>query len=99
LCPPSSAWRRIGGHPYRRANVSGAKEGGVKLASTTPHDVKKDLDDAPISEHDVVRVEHHRHASMTWCVSAPRSSALFCRGRCCDSVRTVIRYANQTVVF
>jgi hypothetical protein len=55
--------------------------------STTAHYVTKDLDDAPIIEHDVVRVDH-RHASMTWCLSAPSSSALFYRGRCCETVRT-----------
>jgi hypothetical protein len=58
-----------------------------------------DLDDVPINEHDVVRLEHHRHPSTARCVSAPRSSALFYRGRGCDSVGIVIRYGNHTVVF
>jgi formyltetrahydrofolate hydrolase len=58
--------------PYRRANVSeGKRIGGHrrrKTRDTTTHYVAKDLGDAPIIEHDVVRVEHHRHASMTWCL-------------------------------
>jgi hypothetical protein len=50
---------RTGEQTYRRA-----KEGGIKRVSTTAHYVTTNLDEAPIIEHDVVRVDH-RHASMT----------------------------------
>ena len=45
----------IGAAPYRRA-----KERGVKLIGATAHYVTDDLDDGPIIEQDVVRVDH-RH--------------------------------------
>ncbi len=45
----------IGASPYRRA-----KERGVKLVGATAHYVTDELDDGPIIEQDVVRVDH-RH--------------------------------------
>ncbi len=48
----------IGAAPYRRA-----KERGVKLVGATAHYVTETLDDGPIIEQDVVRV-NHRHASV-----------------------------------
>ena len=45
----------IGAAPYRRA-----KERGVKLVGATAHYVTEDLDEGPIIEQDVVRVDH-RH--------------------------------------
>ena len=72
----------IGAAPYRRA-----KERGVKLVGATAHYVTEDLDDGPIIEQDVVRVDH-RHTWRIWPASAPTSNALFCRGRCCGTVRT-----------
>ena len=46
----------IGAAPYRRA-----KERGVKLVGATAHYVTEELDDGPIIEQDVVRVDH-RHS-------------------------------------
>lgn len=46
----------IGASPYRRA-----KERGVKLVGATAHYVTEDLDEGPIIEQDVVRVDH-RHS-------------------------------------
>ena len=46
----------IGAAPYRRA-----KERGVKLVGATAHYVTEDLDEGPIIEQDVVRVDH-RHS-------------------------------------
>src|SRR5690606_23838025 len=45
----------IGAAPYRRA-----KERGVKLVGATAHYVTEALDEGPIIEQDVVRVDH-RH--------------------------------------
>ena len=46
----------IGAAPYRRA-----KERGVKLVGATAHYVTETLDEGPIIEQDVVRVDH-RHS-------------------------------------
>ena len=45
----------IGAAPYRKA-----KERGVKLIGATAHYVTKDLDEGPIIEQDVARVEPRR---------------------------------------
>lgn len=71
----------IGAAPYRRA-----KERGVKLVGATAHYVTEDLDDGPIIEQDVVRVDH-RHG-VEDLVRLGADVALFCRGRCCGTVRT-----------
>jgi formyltetrahydrofolate deformylase len=46
-----------GPDPYRRAH-----ERGVKLIGATAHYVTEQLDDGPIIDQDVVRVEHHQSA-------------------------------------
>ena len=52
-CPPSSAPA-----PYRKA-----KERGVKLIGATAHYVTEDLDEGPIIEQDVTRVDHAHTAA------------------------------------
>jgi formyltetrahydrofolate deformylase len=47
-----------GADPYRRAH-----ERGVKLIGATAHYVTEELDDGPIIEQDVVRVEHRQSSS------------------------------------
>src|SRR5919206_537907 len=47
----------IGAGPYQKA-----KDRGVKLIGATAHYVTKDLDEGPIIEQDVVRVDH-RHTT------------------------------------
>ena len=47
----------IGAGPYQKA-----KERGVKLVGATAHYVTEDLDEGPIIEQDVVRVDH-RHST------------------------------------
>jgi formyltetrahydrofolate deformylase len=46
-----------GAHPYRRA-----RERGVKLIGATAHYVTEQLDDGPIIDQDVVRVDHRESA-------------------------------------
>ena len=46
-----------GADPYRRA-----REQGVKLIGATAHYVTEQLDDGPIIEQDVVRVDHRQSA-------------------------------------
>ena len=48
----------IGAAPYRKA-----KERGVKLIGATSHYVTKDLDEGPIIEQDVARVNHAMDAA------------------------------------
>jgi formyltetrahydrofolate deformylase len=47
-----------GADPYRRAH-----ERGVKLIGATAHYVTAELDDGPIIDQDVVRVDHRQNAS------------------------------------
>jgi formyltetrahydrofolate deformylase len=46
-----------GANPYRRAH-----ERGVKLIGATAHYVTAELDDGPIIDQDVVRVDHRQSA-------------------------------------
>ena len=46
-----------GANPYRRA-----RERGVKLIGATAHYVTEQLDDGPIIDQDVVRVDHRQSA-------------------------------------
>jgi formyltetrahydrofolate deformylase len=63
----------VGAAPYRRA-----KERGVKLVGATAHYVTETLDDGPIIEQDVVRVDHRDGVSD---LTRPR-----CRRRACRAV-------------
>jgi formyltetrahydrofolate deformylase len=83
-----------GAAPYRRA-----KERGAKLIGATAHYVTEQLDDGPIIEQDVVRVDHRhgvpdlaRLGADVERVTLSRAVRWHCEDR-------VIRYGNQTVVF
>lgn len=71
-----------GASPYKRA-----RERGVKLIGATAHYVTEALDEGPIIEQDVVRVDHNDtvhdlvRVGATW-------SAPCCRVRCCGTART-----------
>jgi formyltetrahydrofolate deformylase len=84
----------IGAAPYRRA-----KERGVKLVGATAHYVTEELDDGPIIEQDVVRVDHRdtvedlvRLGADVERVTLSRAVRWHCEDR-------VIQFGNQTVVF
>lgn len=84
----------IGAAPYRRA-----KERGVKLVGATAHYVTADLDEGPIIEQDVVRVDHRHSVEDLIRLGADVERAVLSRAVQWHCEDRVIRYGNQTVVF
>ena len=83
----------IGAAPYRRA-----KERGVKLVGATAHYVTDDLDEGPIIEQDVVRVDHRHSVADLVRLGADVERAVLSRAVLWHCEDRVIRYGNQTVV-
>lgn len=83
----------IGAAPYRRA-----KERGVKLVGATAHYVTEQLDDGPIIEQDVVRVDHRHTVEDLVRLGADAERATLSRAVLWHCEDRVIRYGNQTVV-
>lgn len=84
----------IGAAPYRRA-----KERGVKLVGATAHYVTGELDEGPIIEQDVVRVDHRHSVEDLVRLGADVERAVLSRAVQWHCEDRVIRYGNQTVVF
>ena len=84
----------IGAAPYRRA-----KERGVKLVGATAHYVTQDLDEGPIIEQDVVRVDHRHTVTDLTRLGADVERAVLSRAVLWHCEDRIIRYGNQTIVF
>lgn len=84
----------IGAAPYRRA-----KERGVKLVGATAHYVTEQLDDGPIIEQDVVRVDHRDGVWDLTRLGADVERAVLSRAVLWHCEDRIIRYGNQTIVF
>lgn len=84
----------LGAAPYRRA-----KERGVKLVGTTAHYVTEDLDEGPIIEQDVVRVDHRQDVQDLVRLGADVERLVLSRAVLWHCEDRIIRYENQTVVF
>lgn len=84
----------IGAAPYRRA-----KERGVKLVGATAHYVTEELDDGPIIEQDVVRVDHRHSVEDLTRLGADVERLVLSRAVLWHCQDRIIRYGNQTVVF
>ncbi|MBU4465727.1 MAG: formyltetrahydrofolate deformylase [Actinobacteria bacterium] len=84
----------IGAAPYRKA-----KERGVKLIGATSHYVTKDLDEGPIIEQDVARVDHSMTAANLQARGAYVERAVLSRAVQWHAEDRVIRHGNQTIVF
>jgi formyltetrahydrofolate deformylase len=84
----------IGAAPYRRA-----KERGVKLVGATAHYVTEELDDGPIIEQDVVRVDHRHSVEDLTRLGADVERVVLSRAVLWHCQDRIIRYGNQTVVF
>ncbi|MFM8599938.1 MAG: formyltetrahydrofolate deformylase [Mycobacterium sp.] len=84
----------IGAAPYRRA-----KERGVKLVGATAHYVTADLDEGPIIEQDVVRVDHRHSVEDLVRLGADVERAVLSRAVQWHCEDRIIRDGNQTVVF
>lgn len=84
----------IGASPYRRA-----RERGVKLIGATAHYVTADLDEGPIIEQDVVRVDHRHEVDDLIRLGADVERAVLSRAVSWHCEDRIIRNGNQTVVF
>jgi formyltetrahydrofolate deformylase len=84
----------IGAAPYRRA-----KERGVKLIGATAHYVTEQLDDGPIIEQDVVRVDHRHSVEDLVRLGADVERVTLSRAVRWHCEDRIIRSGNQTVVF
>ena len=84
----------IGASPYRRA-----KERGVKLVGATAHYVTEELDEGPIIEQDVVRVDHRHGVSDLIRLGADVERAVLSRAVLWHCEDRIIRFENQTIVF
>lgn len=84
----------IGAAPYRKA-----KERGVKLIGATSHYVTKDLDEGPIIEQDVARVDHRMDAAALQARGAYVERAVLSRAVQWHAEDRVIRHGNHTIVF
>ncbi|MBD3751995.1 MAG: formyltetrahydrofolate deformylase [Micrococcales bacterium] len=84
----------IGAAPYRKAH-----ERGVKLIGATSHYVTKDLDEGPIIEQDVTRVDHSMTAADLQARGAYVERAVLSRAVQWHAEDRVIRHGNHTIVF
>ena len=84
----------IGAAPYRKA-----KERGVKLIGATSHYVTKDLDEGPIIEQDIARVDHAHTAADLQARGAYVERAVLSRAVQWHAEDRVIRHGNHTIVF
>ena len=84
----------IGASPYRKA-----RERGVKLIGATSHYVTKDLDEGPIIEQDVARVNHSMDAAALQARGAYVERAVLSRAVQWHAEDRVIRNGNHTIVF
>ncbi|QEN13680.1 formyltetrahydrofolate deformylase [Mycolicibacterium sp. ELW1] len=84
----------VGAAPYRRA-----KERGVKLVGATAHYVTESLDEGPIIEQDVVRVDHRHDVGDLTRLGADVERAVLSRAVLWHCQDRIIRNGNQTIVF
>jgi formyltetrahydrofolate deformylase len=84
----------VGAAPYQRA-----KERGVKLVGATAHYVTDALDDGPIIEQDVVRVDHRHGVGDLIRLGADVERAVLSRAVLWHCQDRIIQHGNQTIVF
>jgi formyltetrahydrofolate deformylase len=83
-----------GARPYAQAHRR-----GVKLIGATAHFVTGDLDEGPIIEQDVARVDHSKTASDLQARGAYVERAVLSRAVQWHAQDRVIRHGNHTIVF
>jgi formyltetrahydrofolate deformylase len=84
----------IGAGPYQKA-----KDRGVKLIGATAHYVTEDLDEGPIIEQDVVRVNHASTTRELTRRGANVERAVLARAVAWHAEDRVLRDGNSTIVF
>ncbi len=83
-----------GADPYRRAH-----ERGVKLIGATAHYVTEQLDDGPIIDQDVVRVDHRQSAEELQRVGRDVERLVLSRAVSLHLQDRVLPYGRRTIVF
>jgi formyltetrahydrofolate deformylase len=84
----------VGANPYQRA-----QDRGVKLIGATAHYVTDELDEGPIIEQDVVRVDHTHTLADLVRLGADVERAVLSRAVLWHCQDRIVRYGNQTIVF
>jgi formyltetrahydrofolate deformylase len=84
----------VGAAAYRRA-----KERGVKLVGATAHYVTENLDEGPIIEQDVVRVDHRHGVNDLVRLGADVERAVLSRAVLWHCEDRIIQHGNQAIVF
>ena len=84
----------IGAAPYQLA-----KQRGVKLVGATAYYVTETLDDGPIIEQDVVRVDHRHGVRDLARLGADVERAVLSRAVRWHCQDRIIQHGNQTIVF
>jgi formyltetrahydrofolate deformylase len=83
-----------GAEPYERAH-----ERGVKLVGATAHYVTEDLDEGPIIEQDVIRVNHEHDVASLKRLGAHIERSVLARAVQWHCQDRVLRHQSTTVVF
>ena len=83
-----------GARPYHQAHAR-----GVKLIGATAHYVTTDLDEGPIIEQDVVRVDHGMEVSALTAIGNDIERRVLARALLYHAEHRVIRNGKKTVVF
>jgi formyltetrahydrofolate deformylase len=83
-----------GAKPYQQAF-----ERGVKLVGATAHYVSPDLDEGPIIEQDVLRVDHSLSGAQLVAAGRDVESQVLCRAVRWHAETRVLLNGNRTVVF
>ena len=83
-----------GANPYRQAY-----ERGVKVIGATAHYVTSDLDEGPIIEQEVTRVDHRMSPARIAAIGQDLESSALVRAVTWHLEHRVFRNANRTVVF
>jgi len=84
----------IGANPYQRAFTR-----GVKLIGATAHYVTNDLDEGPIIEQDVIRVNHRQNETDLKVAGRHVERNVFAQAISWHVEDKVIVYGNKTIVF
>lgn len=84
----------IGAGPYRKA-----KERGVKLIGATSHYVTTELDEGPIIEQNVTRVDHSMSAEAMQAKGAYVEREVLSKAVRLHAEDRVVRHGNETIVF
>jgi formyltetrahydrofolate deformylase len=84
----------VGANPYQQA-----KNRGVKLVGATAHYVTEELDEGPIIEQDVVRVDHTHTVADLVRLGADVERAVLSRAVLWHCQDRIVQHGNQTIVF